>query len=277
MPRTKFISDPSRSVRIGWVPSGGWQEFRSVERMQSSRTHNWKKGSVRALLFILLTGALIACQHEPMVVPGEAITDDGGDGGTEPEPIDTCDPQIAYFEQDVLPIFVQYCTMSGCHNTPTDDNDEIVLTTYANITNNDHYDDIWEALTEDEDDEDHMPPDSMNQPSEEELQEIRDWMDQGALNNSCEGGCVTTAITYAGTILPIIEDRCDGCHSGNSPQGDLDFSTWNDLNAVAADGRLALAIQHQTGAEPMPPSGPSLSQCRIDQILTWIQDGAPNN
>ncbi len=230
----------------------------------------------KLLLVLCAVAALTACKHEPVVSPGETITDDGG-GGPEPEPLDTCDPNTAYFEQEVLPIFVQYCTMSGCHNTPTDDNDQIVLTDYANIRYGDHFDDIWEALNENINAEDHMPPSDMNQLSDEQLQTIQAWLAQGAQDNSCEGGCSMSSITFAGTIRPIIEDRCQGCHSGANPQGDLDFSTWNDLNAVAADGRLALAIQHQTGAEPMPPSGPSLSQCRIDQILTWVQDGAPNN
>ncbi len=218
------------------------------------------------LLFLLAS-----CQHEPMVNPGEAINDQGG-GGPDPEPVDTCDPDIAYFEQDVLTIFEQNCTMGGCHNLPTDDNDEVVLTSYATIRNNGYFDDIWDEIADGD-----MPPDSMNQLTAEDLATLQAWLDQGAQNNSCESGCSTTAVTYAGTILPIIQDRCDGCHGPSNPQGGLDFSTWADLNAVAADGRLALAIQHQTGAEPMPPSGNSLSQCRIDQILTWVQDGAPNN
>jgi len=217
---------------------------------------------------MLLVGA---CKHEPMVNPGETIIDDGG-GGTEPEPEDTCDQSVAYFEQEVLPIFVQNCTMSGCHNAPTDENEQVVLTTYSGIRNNDYFDDIWDEIGDGD-----MPPDSMNQLTADDLATLQLWLSQGAQNNSCEGGCSTAAVTYAGTVLPIIQDRCDGCHGPNNPQGGLDFSTWNDLNAVAADGRLALAIQHQTGAEPMPPSGPSLSQCRIDQILTWVQDGAPNN
>lgn len=220
---------------------------------------------------VALSALLSACTHEPMVSPGETITDDGG-GGTDPEPEDTCDQTIAYFEQDVLPIFVQNCTMSGCHNTPTDDNEEVVLTSYAGIRNNGYWDDIWDEIGDG-----NMPPDSMNQLTPEDLATLQTWLNQGAQNNSCEGGCSMNAVTYAGTILPIIQDRCDGCHGPNNPQGGLDFSSWNDLNTVAGDGRLALAIQHQTGAEPMPPSGPSLSQCRIDQVLAWIQDGAPNN
>ena len=232
-----------------------------------NRKSFWSIGPVT----LAIAAFLASCVHEPLVIPGETIIDDGG-VGTEPGPEDTCDQSVAYFEQEVLPIFVQNCTMSGCHNTPTDDNDEVVLTTYAGIRNNGYFDDIWDEIGDGD-----MPPDSMNQLTAEDLATLQLWLNQGAQNNSCEGGCSTEAVTYAGTILPIIQDRCDGCHGPNNPQGGLDLSSWNDLNTVAADGRLALAIQHQAGAEPMPPSGPSLSHCRIDRILTWVQDGAPNN
>lgn len=251
-----------------------WPEFRVDDKRRMSDPMNTQPAMLMRYILLLSYMAvfLTACQHEPMIVPGEAIDDGGGGGGVEPEPEDTCDENIAYFEQDVLPIFVQYCTMSGCHNTPTDDNDEVVLTTFANIRNQGYFDDIWDEL-EDGD----MPPSDAVDIPDADLETLFTWLQQGAQNNSCEGGCQTGAVTYAGTIRPIIQDRCQGCHSGSNPQGGLNFSTWNDLNTVAGDGRLALAIQHQAGAEPMPPSGPSLSQCRIDQILTWVQDGAPNN
>jgi hypothetical protein len=235
---------------------------------------------IRNYLILGLAGLaiLVACKHEPLVPPAGVVTDGGGGGGgVDPDPIDTCDPQIAYFKQEVLPIFIQYCTMSGCHNTPTDDNDDVVLTSYQNITNDDWFDDIWDVLNEPLNDEDHMPPADMNQPTAAQLATIGDWLEQGAQNNSCESGCSLNNVTYSGTIRPIIQARCQGCHSGADPQGGLDFSTWPDLNAVAVDGRLAAAIQHLPGATAMPPNGPALSQCRIDQMLIWIGEGAPNN
>lgn len=268
----RHIASNARSIvkERGWRGQG--EEFRI--RSSEGRHHN-KERTMNGPGLLLLTPIaasvlFTACVHEPMVSPGEVVPTDGG--GVEPEPEDTCDPGTAYFQQEVLPIFVQNCTMSGCHNMPTDDNDEVVLTSYAGVTNNDYFDDIWDEIGDGD-----MPPDSMNQLTGEDIATLQAWLAQGAQNNSCEGGCQTGAVTYSGTIRPIIQDRCDGCHGGNNAQGGLDFTGWNDLNTVAADGRLAQAIQHQAGAEPMPPSGPMLSQCRISQVLTWIQDGAPNN
>lgn len=237
------------------------------------------------LPFLMVIGILFnSCKHEPLVPPQAPAGLNGG-GGVEPEPEDTCDPNIIWFEQEVLPIFLTHCTMSGCHGDVSPNDADMVFTSHAGLNSDPNMiPDIWEAINEDPDDNDHMPPlvDDLHNPLDqltpEEIAIIGAWIDQGANNNSCDGGCDMTAITYSGTILPIVQDRCQGsCHAGNNPDGGLDFTTWTDLNAVAADGTLALAIQHQAGAEPMPQSGPALSQCRIDQFLAWIQDGAPNN
>jgi hypothetical protein len=247
---------------------GNWQDFRTVVRAMRPTL------KYMPLLLALITGSFISCKHEPLATEDVPV-DDGGNG-QEPEPIDTCDPNVAYFQQEVLPIFIQTCTTPGCHNLPTDENDEIQLTDYATITNPDYFDEIWEAINEDDMDR-IMPPDSMNPLTPDQINTIGSWLQQGAQNNSCESGCDTSAVTYGGTIFPIIQARCLNCHSGTDPDGGLNFGSWADLNSVALDGRLAGAIQHQATFSAMPPSGPMLNQCRIDKFLTWIQDGAPNN
>lgn len=244
--------------------------------------------------FVILVSMVLlfqSCKHEPLVAPEDPLVNNGGGGGQEPDPADTCDTNIVWFEQEVMSIFITHCAMVGCHNIPTNANHHIMLTSYDGIMggeaggpDNDQLQDIWEAINRDPDHDDHMPPledddgDPLDQLTSEEIALIGAWIDQGANNNSCEGGCQLTNVGYASTILPIVQDRCQGsCHAGTNPEGGLDFSTWEDLNAVAGDGRLELAIQHLEGAQAMPPSGPMLSQCRIDQILAWVQDGAPNN
>ncbi len=84
-------------------------------------------------------------------------------------------------------------------------------------------------------------------------------------------------MTYSGTIVPLVQQRCLGCHSGGSPQGGLNFSQWSVLNQVALNGSLEAAITHAPGGVPMPPSGAPLPDCRIQQFLIWIDQGAPNN
>jgi len=189
-----------------------------------------------------------------------------------------------YFEQQVLPILLSNCAVSNCHNTATNNNDDIQITSYSTLMSsdiirmNDPLDsDLWEAINE-TDPSDRMPRPPQNPLSAEQKDLIRRWLLQGAQNNSCaDASCDTSNVTYSGTIAPLVAQRCGGCHGGGSPQGGLNFSTWSGLNAVAMDGRLEAAIRHQAGVPAMPPVGAQLPDCRIQQFLIWIDTGAPNN
>jgi len=256
-------------------------------RMSAQRvTKGWLSGWGRWIPLVAVVLALAACVHEPPFPPEGPIVDDGGNGGgggEEPEPI-VCDPNTVYFEQQVLPLLISNCAVPGCHNQPTDDNDDIEITSYSSlmasdiIRLNDPLDsDLWEAINE-ADPADVMPQPPQNPLTAEQKEIIRQWLLQGAQNNSCvPTTCDTLNVTYSGTIAPLVAQRCGGCHGGGSPQGGLNFGTWADLNLVANDGRLAAAIQHLDGAVAMPPSGSMLPDCRIQQFLAWIDDGAPNN
>jgi Planctomycete cytochrome C len=224
-----------------------------------------------------------SCRHEPLVEPA----DEGNGGGadtTGPAPYAQCDPDTIYFEQDILPLLISNCTgvgsgNAGCHNaenhesgvelwsygtimdevTPGDPSDSDLLT-----------DGIWETGNN------QMPP---NGPlSQSNIDLIVTWIQQGAPNNSCVGGCDTTNVTYSGTIQPILQSNCSGssCHDANDPAGNINLTNHAGAAAVANNGHLAGAIQHAYGYTAMPPNL-WLSQCDIDKILIWVQDGAPNN
>jgi len=279
-----FIRSFSRSVGGGAVRSGSVFDLRNA-LVKMALSPMGRHLLLRSLsLFALAAFLLNSCKHEPLVAPEDPFADDGGGGEQEPEPEDTCDENTIWFEQEVLNIFLTNCALSGCHGDIDPQDDELVFTSWAGITAGDTEEDIWEAINEDPDDNDHMPPleddngNTLDQLSAEEIAIIGAWISQGANNTSCEGGCQLTNVTYSGTIAPIVQDRCLGsCHAGGNPAGGIMLSSWAGLNAVAIDGRLALAVQHLPGAVAMPQSGPMLSQCRIDQILAWIQNGAPNN
>lgn len=237
---------------------------------------------VGVILFVLMVTGLWGCKHEPLEAPADELG--GGGGGPIFEEEVPCDPNVVYFQQQVLPILISNCAIPGCHNAPNEDNDDIVLTSYSSVMDpntdvvrpNDLGRDLYESITDDDVD-DRMPQDRPAL-SASDIAIIRNWILQGAQNTSCESSvCDTLNVTYSGTIRPLVQQRCQGCHSGSSPQGGLDFSVWGPLNLVASDGRLAGAIQHQATYINMPPSGPMLPDCRIQQFLLWIGDGAPNN
>lgn len=87
--------------------------------------------------------------------------------------------------------------------------------------------------------------------------------------------CDTVDITYSGTIYPIIDRNCLGCHyRGNSTS--LNLETYEDIFQKVQDGRLLGTIRHEAGYSPMPQGG-KLDTCAISKIEIWIDGGAPEN
>lgn len=239
---------------------------------------NWTSG----LALVLLTGGLMlpGCKHEPPLPP-ELVDDGGGNGGGDTTTVnpDPCDPDTVYFQNTVLPLLVSYCAGAGCHDAISHE-EGVRLYDYAHIMQqvspgNPNNSDLWSNGIN-ETGGDAMPPWNSPQMTAAQEQAIYTWIMQGAQNNECTG-CDTTNVTYNGTIKPLFQSKCNGCHSGSSPDGNLDLSQYSVSNTIALDGRLAGSVQHLTSYSAMPPSGGMLPNCEIDQILIWIQDGAPNN
>ncbi|MBL7962311.1 MAG: hypothetical protein JNM31_00575 [Flavobacteriales bacterium] len=232
------------------------------------------------VLAVLLLFTLPGCKHEPLFPPVDDNGGNGGGGGTDPDP---CDPNTVYFQQQVLPLLISNCAIPGCHNTATDDNDWIEITSFTSLMNsgivspgNPWDSDMIEVVMETDPDK-VMPRPPMPPLSPAQIQLLITWIQQGAQNNSCVSGCDTTNVTYSASIVPLVNAKCKGCHSGSTPQASLDLTQWSVMNTIALNGRLAGAVQHQAPYAAMPPSGGMLPQCDIDKFLIWIQDGAPNN
>ena len=256
------------------VPSG-------LRRSNPLRPGTSQRAMVPMALALFGLLALSGCKHEGPVVPVDDNPGGGGGGGVDPDPDPvTCDPNTVWYQQQIQPLLTSNCTMgNGCHSSATDDNDWIDLTSFGALMNSGVVQDgdLWEAINDDDPD-DIMPRPPQTPLTSAQIALIGQWIGQGAQNNSCEPtSCDTLNVTYSGTIRPVIQARCQGCHSGATPQGGLDFTSWNVLHSVAAEGRLAGAIQHQTGYASMPPTGSALSDCRVQQFLLWIDAGAPNN
>jgi len=227
-----------------------------------------------ALALGTMAFVVTSCQHEPPLAPFDPVGNgDGGGGGTAP-----CAPNTVYFQQQVLPLLVSNCAVPGCHNTATDDNDWIQITSYTSLMNSGIVGDgdLMEAITE-TDPDDIMPRPPQNPLTPQQIQLIQTWITQGYQNNSCSASCDTTNVTYSGTIVPLVQQRCQGCHSGGTPQGDLNFTNWATLNAVANDGRLRWAVTHDPQGVAMPPSSPIMPACEVRKFTLWIEAGAPNN
>jgi mono/diheme cytochrome c family protein len=157
------------------------------------------------------------------------------------------------------------------------------LTTYSSIINtadvragNPEGSDLYEVLVETDPDKDIMPPPGEGNLSAAQIALIRKWIEQGARNNSCEN-CDTLNVTFSGTIFPLIQNNCAGCHSGANPQGNISLTNYTQINARVQSGQLFGAVNHEAGFTPMPFNQPKLPPCQLDQIRIWIEAGAPNN
>lgn len=238
---------------------------------------------VKAALLLLSAFVLVStgCKHEPDVAPEDPVPVDTGNGGGPQPVVDPCDSDTVYFEQDILPLIVSNCAGEGCHDAITHE-EGVRLYDYAHImqqvvpfqpNNSDLLTDgIWETGNN------QMPPDPNAPLTPEQVELIVTWIQQGAQNNSCVGGCDTSNVTFSGTIMPLMAAKCAGgsCHDASSPAANINLTGYPGAQAVANNGSLAGAVQHQDPYASMPP-GQWLSQCEIDQILMWIADGAPNN
>ena len=99
---------------------------------------------------------------------------------------------------------------------------------------------------------------------------------------------VPDTISFHENILPLFSADCStaGCHSGGSPSGNLSLedsiaytqlmrSGSGYINTVTPNFSLLYSQMISTN-DPMPPSG-KLSDCQIELVLKWIQQGAKNN
>jgi hypothetical protein len=91
------------------------------------------------------------------------------------------------------------------------------------------------------------------------------------------GQCDTTGVTYSAVVAPILASNCNACHNPATPSGNVITSTYDGLKTVVNSGIFRKAINHESGASPMPKNGNKLPACELLKIDAWINQGAPQN
>lgn len=241
------------------------------------------KFSIFGILFLasgLVLAGLTGCKHEPSLGTGSAVIP------PTPPPSTTCSPDTVYFQNDVLPLFQSSCAKSGCHDVATA-REGIVMVSYESIMSsgivpfNTGESKVYQAMIGGGDaimDDDIMPPPPNPPMTSAQLELIAKWINQGALNTLCESaGCDSTNVTYSGSLVPILQTYCVGCHNSSNPSYGINLSNYDGVVAVANTGQLMGSIRHQQGYFPMPKSGNQLSACDIAIFQIWINNGKPNN
>ena len=240
-------------------------------------------------LVIFLSLSTPACKHDSALPGGIDPTDTignptdttgtgGGGGASSGVP---CNPDSIYFQNQILPILVSNCTESGCHNA-IERQDGVVLTSFQNLLstvedvtlNNWDENELMKALLEDDPDKRML----YGKPAlpQAQINLIAAWIQQGAKNNGCNenyGSCETANVQYTAFVQPLIQARCQGCHSGSAPQGNVNLSTYTGVKTVASNGKLYAAVTRPSNW--MPNGGAKLDDCTQAKLKAWADAGAP--
>jgi len=237
-------------------------------------------------LFVLAIVAFLpnACKHEPNLIP----TDPNGQDTTL-VPVDSvdlsgfpCSSDTVYFQNQILPLLISQCAQAGCHNAASHQ-DGVYITDYAKIMQNINAfnpsnSKLYKVIVT-TDNGDRMPPAPAAKWTTEQVDLLKKWINQGALNNSCNenyGACDTTGITYTNTIKPLMDNKCVGCHHTYSTTGGgIDLSSYETVKAAGQSGDLYGDIAYLPGFNKMPKGGAKLSSCTIHQVDAWVRAGMP--
>jgi uncharacterized membrane protein len=248
---------------------------------------------IKAAILLLLFGAMnlwmTSCKHSPIAIdddmmpidtmPDDTMTIDTSGNGVP------CDPNVIYFETDILPLLQSNCAFSGCHDAASAE-DGVVLISYETVMATGDVEpfdlsdsELYEVLVEGDIDK-RMPPSPTPALNQDKIQLIAQWILQGAENLACDPDlepCETDNVSFASFVKPILDLYCVGCHSGNPPSGGIDLSNYQGVKAVADNGSLIGAINWTAGFSKMPKNGDQLPDCEIDKIKSWVDAGALDN
>jgi hypothetical protein len=236
------------------------------------------------VLLLAIIYISFSCIHEPVyIIPDEFIGEVPGDGTSPPiVPVeeDSCDPDSVYFQNQILPIFIGSCAVTGCHDQSSREAD-IALISYANIMKGIEPGDpgdskYYKVITLTETD-DLMPIDPLTGDGfrlpDAQIALIEKWINQDATNNFCES-CDTTNYAFSDRIAGIFSTSCAtsiGCHSTGSSNGA--FTSYVEIKPFIDNGSITDRVVNK---QDMPVAAP-LPACDIEVLVKWIEAGAPNN
>ena len=100
---------------------------------------------------------------------------------------------------------------------------------------------------------------------------------EGILYPGSENCTPSATPSFSVDVLPVLEARCNSCHSGSFPSAGIRLDAYVPVQAYVSDGSLIGSIRHSSGFSPMPKSASKMSSCEIEKIQNWINDGAPDN
>lgn len=92
--------------------------------------------------------------------------------------------------------------------------------------------------------------------------------------------CDTSDVTYTKDIKPLIATNCgpdNSCHQLDGSDSEIPLVSYEPVKGVAETGQLLGAVTHDVNYEPMPKDADKLSECNINLIKAWINQGLKEN
>ena len=219
----------------------------------------------------LLSFFFLSCKHDPYF----PIVDLSEQTGIDKP----CDPSIIYFEKDVMPLLLSSCAYTGCHDAKTAA-EGVILDTYENTLRTGGVvpfkpgdSELYEYLFESGDDR--MPPSPDSPLSQKEKDLIRDWIGQGAENFVCNS-CDTAVFTFTRAIQPMLDSYCLRCHNDTRSDGGVSLSGYNKVKTSVDNGSFWGTLTATNGF-PLMPQGAPITDCELEQVRKWIENGAQND
>lgn len=235
-------------------------------------------------LLLVILFFQISCIHEPFFIEPNQESLDSLRYIVNPTIFtgseDTCDEDSVYFQNQILPIFIGSCAVTGCHDLITREED-IALVDYSKIMKgivpgNPGASKYYKVITLVETD-DLMPLNPVTEQGfrlpTDQLELIKKWINQGAENKSCDI-CDTTEYTFSTRIAPIFITNCSssiGCHSSGTSNGQQ--TSYDEIKVFVEAG---LITDRVIVKKDMPVTGP-LSACDLEVLKKWIDNGSPND
>jgi hypothetical protein len=83
--------------------------------------------------------------------------------------------------------------------------------------------------------------------------------------------------SLATDVMPILNMRCNNCHSGSSPSAGIKLDSYTEVMKSVNNNSLMGSITHESSFSPMPKNAAKMNSCEIQKIQDWITQGATNN
>ncbi len=229
-----------------------------------------------------------SCTHDPIPMT-EADPDPIDTMSIDTMEIDTmqmgtpCEPDVVYFQKDILPIFIGSCAIAGCHDA-TSAKDDVILDNFENIIETGDIEPfdlngskIYRVITEDDEDK-VMPPTGKMDNAQINL--IATWILQGAKDLECDEDqepCDTENVSFSGFVVGVFQTHCNGCHGSTVANGGVITDKYEEVKITVDNGKLFGALNWEEGFSNMPKNQDQLDACTINKIKSWIDAGAKDN